>query len=128
MGSLVVLVLGVFLNIEHVILLQLDVLIITVLLAWHGVRASPRVLLGRVEAVVEHAVPTGELHNLVQVHLGGPPLLFLLLADLRIPAHMLVLHALCANSDAALVLQLHRNALLLAIHALTGVSVNDSSD
>ena len=60
------LVLHILLNVEHMILLQLDVVIIAVLPSRHGAGAAPTVLLVRgVEAVVEDSVAARELHNLI---------------------------------------------------------------
>lgn len=71
--------------------------------------------------------PVG-MDNLVQVYLLASPSLLLLFLDLGVAADRGVLHALCADSDSALVLKLHGYLLLLWLNTLAAVTVSDSAN
>jgi hypothetical protein len=123
------LVLRILLYVEHVVLLQLDVVIIAVLATWHRAGAATAVLLVRgVKAMVENTIAARELDDLVQVHFGTATLLLFLFTDLRVPSNMLVLHTICAYTDSTLVLHFHGDTFLLIVHRLPRVTVDDTPD
>lgn len=67
------------------------------------------------------------MNNLVQVDfVSSAPVVFL--SDLRVTASLLVLHAFCAYTDSAFVLELHGDAFLLVVHTLPRVAVDDAAD
>lgn len=68
------------------------------------------------------------MNHLVKVNLVPSAPFLLLLLDLRVAANSLVLHAICADADSALVLQLDWNLLVLRLDALATISVSYSSD
>lgn len=85
------LILGILLNVEHVILLQLKELIISIVSSGNRPCTSPGILLTRrVKAVIKNAVARRELNNFIKVYLLTF-FIFDLLLDLGVATHLLVL-------------------------------------
>ena len=123
------LIFSVLLDIEHVVLLQLYELIVSVLAALQRPCASTRVLLGRVEPVIVYPVAAGELNDLIKVYFGATSPFLLLFGDLGVASYSLVFHTICADSDSTLVLELHGYRFLLRLSdTLATVSVDYPSD
>lgn len=120
------LIFSILLNIEHMVDLELYVLIISVVTPRNWPRTSPRILLNRrVKSVVKNPIAAAKLYDFVEIYLFAFVFFF---RYLRVSANLLILHRLCTYSDPWLILKFHRNCLLLIVHALTRISMDDATN